>query len=333
MSHEPVRWKFTETDTENALINVDVLDGKVIWASGGGLPAGPAGTVVRTIDGGKQWHDVTPPCGASEILRPIKVFDADRAVLMATVENGGPKIYRTVDGGQEWITVFVNEDPALADSVYGGLGFFDERHGIAIGDSVDGSFPKITTADNGETWTGPEWIPGALPGQRPEENEGISATGTALVTLGRRKVLFGTVAVGHPQARVFSSDDRGATWTAVDTPIPGDVGVRSLSFRNHRHALAVSGRLGSDPAEGFAARTSDGGHTWEAAGPPTGIRNSVQWISRRAAVAVGLDGSDLTMDEGQTWTRFDEATLLGVDRAGSACWAVGVGGMAARLKM
>jgi photosystem II stability/assembly factor-like uncharacterized protein len=329
MSHEPVRWKFTETNTENALIDVDVLSRKVIWASGGGFGPGPTGSVVRTIDGGKQWHDVTPTGGESEILRPIKAFDADRAVLVASSsESPGSKIYRTVNGGHDWSTVFETDDAAFR-----GLGFFDERQGIAIGDSVDGSFPKITTADNGETWTGPEWIPGAVPGQSPDQNEGIFATGTALVTLGRRKVFFGTVAAGHPTARVFYSDDRGATWTAVDTPIPGDVGVRSLSFRNRRHALAVSGRLESDPPQGFAARTSDGGHTWEAAGSPRGIRNSVEWISGRAAVAVGLGGSDLTMDEGQSWTRFDEEILLAVDRAGSACWAVGVGGKAARLKM
>jgi photosystem II stability/assembly factor-like uncharacterized protein len=327
---EPVRWKFTETDTSNALISVDVLDGKVIWAAGGGFPTGPAGTVVRTIDGGKQWCDVTPPGGERKILRTIKVFDADRAVLLASGTGPGSRIYRTVNGGQDWTTVFKNDDPALADSIYGALAFFDERHGVAIGDSVDGSFPKITTADNGEHWTvDPDGIPGAL----SEEDEGISATGTALVTLGRRKALFGTVASGHPNARVFYSDDRGATWTAVDTPIPGDAGVRSLSFRNHRHALAVSGLSADEgPPQGFAARTSDGGQTWEEAGSPTGFRNSVEWISDRAAVAVGLGGSDLTMDEGQSWTHFDDATLLGVDRAGSACWAVGVDGKAARLK-
>jgi photosystem II stability/assembly factor-like uncharacterized protein len=99
---EPVRWKFTETDTSNALISVDVLDGKVIWAAGGGFPTGPAGTVVRTIDGGTQWCDVTPPGGERKILRTIKVFDADRAVLLASGTGPGSRIYRTVNGGQDW---------------------------------------------------------------------------------------------------------------------------------------------------------------------------------------------------------------------------------------
>jgi hypothetical protein len=51
-------------------------------------------------------------------------------------------------------------------------------------------------------------------------------------------------------------------------------------------------------------------------------------------VAVGPSGSDFTTDGGQTWHQFDQRDLRGINCSpAGTCWAVGKGGMAAKLTM
>jgi hypothetical protein len=76
------------------------------------------------------------------------------------------------------------------------------------------------------------------------------------------------------------------------------------------------------------------GATWVRVGPLNGFRNSVAWIPglTDTAVAVGHNGSDVSVDGGKTWTQFDSRLLLGVAALSKdACWAVGQGGIAAKL--
>ena len=87
---------------------------------------------------------------------------------------------------------------------------------------------------------------------------------------------------------------------------------------------------------GVAARTSDGGATWVAVGSLHGFRNSVAWVPGLAnsAVAVGHTGSDISHDGGNTWTSIPGSPfLLGVACKGNECWAVGRGGIVARLRV
>jgi photosystem II stability/assembly factor-like uncharacterized protein len=323
-------WKFTKTATTNALVVVEVVNRRMIWAAGGDRRTGDEGTVVRTIDGGLSWLNVTPPDGATQEFRNVKAFDADHALLLAVGEGSASRIYRTVDGGTSWQLVFTNPDE---NAFYDGMAFFDDRRGLAVSDAVDGTFPILATADGGSTWNlvPSDGIPAALDG------EFLFASGTSLVTVGRNDAWFGTTATDR-NPRIFHTNDGGITWTVADTPIPGsplsEAGLRSLSFRNRRQGLAVSGTPPTaDPVGvGIAAYTSDGGNTWDLVGAPTAFRNGVAWVSGQTAVVVGNPGSDLSTDAGETWTRFDDEFLLGVSCSSPpVCWAVGDGGMAARL--
>jgi photosystem II stability/assembly factor-like uncharacterized protein len=318
---ESPKWIFTRPI---ALIGIDVFSERVIWAADGGFNQSP-GVVVRTNDGGRHWAEVTPPHGEDLVFRTIKVFDPDRVVVQTSSTGRGSRIFRTVDGGRNWRQVFINDDHVLAETLFAGMAFFNDRHGLAVAESINGSFPVIVTADNGEHWAAVrEGISGALDG------EGMFATGTSLVTTDEETAFFGTVGSDQPHSRIFRTVDRGRHWTAVETPIPGEIGIRSIAFWDRRHALAVGG---NPSGEGVAITTSDAGRTWQSAGSPTGPRNCVHWISESSAVAVGVGGSDFTADGGQTWTRFDDATLLGIDGVGSAIWAVGASGAVARLKV
>jgi hypothetical protein len=55
-------------------------------------------------------------------------------------------------------------------------------------------------------------------------------------------------------------------------------------------------------------------------------------VTGRDAVVVGPTGSDVSLDQGRSWSRFDVGSFDTVDCAGGhACWASGELGRAARL--
>ena len=332
----PPSWRFTPTATNNTLGVVRVVNRSVVWAVGGAIAGGTNdGTVVRTVDGGHSWRNVTPPDGAAQIFRDVEAFDRNTALVLAIGEGEASRIYRTVDGGTTWNTVFVNPDPR---AFYNCMAFFDDRHGLAMSDPVDGKFRILVTGDGGRTWrlAPTAGMPPAL------TDEYGRATGTCLVADHPKDAWFGTTVDGaNANARVFHTQDRGLTWTVATTPIPGSpAGIVSLSFNGRRNGLAVGGdpppALGGTTDDGVVARTSDGGATWSLAGSPAGYRNSVAWIPdvKRAAVAVGPTGSDITVDSGRTWQMFDDSPLYGVDCLKHVgCWAVGANGFAAKLHL
>jgi photosystem II stability/assembly factor-like uncharacterized protein len=333
-------WQTFATGSPNTLIVVDVVNPMVVWATGGGF-AGAAndGTVVRTADGGDSWQDITPPDGTAQVFRDIDAFDPNHAVVLASVtgndgtgSEGPSRISRTEDRGQTWQQEF----NAIKADFPSSMAFFNHRRGLAVGDPVMGRFPILATDDGGQTWELIEAI-----GTDVGEGEFTLATGTCIVAVGPEDAWFGTSfdadVTPNANARVFHTRDAGRTWTGVETPIPGAPrGIGSLSFRDRMNGLAVGG---SPPPEfegndvGVVARTSDGGDTWSLVGAPSGFRHGVAWIGHgETAVVVGPTGSEISRDGGNTWTPIpDSPFLLGVACRGNECWAVGRGGIAARL--
>jgi len=331
-------WQTFATGSPNTLIVVDVVDPMVIWVAGGGFDAPNNGTVVRTVNGGQTWQNVTAPDGTAHVFRDVEAVDANHAVVLASdTGNDGNGVFKpsrisvTANGGHTWQTVF---DANLSD-FYNSVGFYDRRRGLAFSDPVGGKFPILETGNGGHKWKLAD--PGGLPIALPSEFG--RATGTSLVAVGPSNAWFGTNPEDDPGARVFHTQDGGTTWTFATTPIPGGpAGIVSLSFRDRMNGLAVGGSAPTgqnDVGLGVAARTSDGGATWFPVGPLHGFRNGVAWIPGLAdtAVAVGHRGSDVSDDGGNTWTQFDDSLfLLGVAcRSANACWAVGRGGIAAKL--
>ncbi|WP_328522348.1 WD40/YVTN/BNR-like repeat-containing protein [Kribbella sp. NBC_00359] len=324
-------WRFTQTVTPS-LAGIEVVNRQVVWASGsfiGPDEADGPGIVVRTIDGGASWTDVTPPGGEHLTFRDIRAFDRDHALALASGFAEDSKIYRTTDGGIKWNPVFVNQEPK---AFYDGIAFFDRDHGIALSDPVGGKFRILTTDDGGRSWkiAPKNGMPPALP------DEFGRATGTCLVAKGPRDAWFGTQPVG-PGSRVFHTRDRGRTWSVVTTPIPGDpdFGIASLAFWDTKHGLALGGGDPGTNKPSVVAATADGGATWTRVGSPAGFRTNMALIptnTRDTAVAVGFSGSDITTDGGRTWHQFDQADLRGVScKQDAGCWAVGKNFLAAEL--
>ena len=315
-------WQQTDTGSQDEFRGLSVVNASTVWVSG------EAGTVLRTTDGGASWQDVSPPQAAGMALRDIEAFSGARAVALAIGPGSDSRVYSTRDGGRSWTEAFRNPDP---NAFYDCMAFAPDGSGLAMSDPVDGSFQLARTDDRGQTWEvfTPQDMPPALDGEF-----GFAASGTCLVARPGHRYWFATGGTETP--RVFRSRDGGEHWSVTDVPMRGgpSAGIYSLDFRSAHRGMAVGGDY-QEPTNGAdaAAFTRDGGRTWQPGGPLGGYRSGVAFIpgAPRTWVAVGPTGSDVTTDNGATWTTFDTDRYDGIQCAPRACWGSGTDGRVSRL--
>ncbi len=301
----------------------------VVWASG------RDGTFARTVDGGDSWTADTVAGAAELFFIDVHAVDENTAYLLGTHFEGGlARIYKTQDGGSSWT---VQYSDSAAGVFFDGMAFWDGENGVAFSDPVDGSFLIVTTHD-GETWhrVPPESIAPPLPGEA-----GFAASGTAIATYGSDHAWFGTG--GGSVARVYRTADRGRTWSAAETPIPGSStsGIFGISFADEMNGVAVGGDYTKrqEPSENVI-RTSDGGLTWTVAGSslPAGVRYGATYVpgtAGRALLAAGPSGWGYSRDRGATWTAIDTLgyNALAAAPSGGTAWVAGVEGRITRLSV
>lgn len=300
------------------------VDARVAWASGTG------GTWARTTDGGKTWQRGVVADASALDFRDVHAFDGKHAVVLSAGDDA--RIYETTDGGATWRLTWRKTGPGV---FFDAFAFWDAKHGIAMGDPVDGRYAMIATDDGGRTWTE---LPASARPEAMANEAAFAASGTCLVVEGSSNAWIATG--GGAAARVFRSTDRGRTWTAAETPIRAGAqaaGVFSLAFRDAKHGVAVGGDYTKpDEGEDVVALTDDGGRTWrkiEGTGP-RGYRSGVAYgeiDGRRAVVAVGTSGSDVSYDDGRTWSPLGDTGFNAVAFAGGAFWAAGPEGRLERL--
>ena len=181
------------------------------------------------------------------------------------------------------------------------MAFWDAKRGLAVSDSIDGTFVVLLTADGGATWSRipADRLPAAL------ANEGAFAgSGTNVAVEGDRHAWIGTGA--STRSRVLRTDDGGASWQIADTPLAtsASAGIFSVAFRDPAHGMTVGGDYRKEAtALDNAAASSDGGATWRAVTGLTGFRSVVAFRpqSRSTWIAVGPQGADLSTDDGRSW--------------------------------
>lgn len=315
-------WVTHASGTTASMRGVSAVSEKVVWASG------TNGTYLRTTDGGATWRVAVVP-GAEELdFRDVQGVDERTAYLLGSGSGGKSRIYKTADGGAHWDLQLTNPDAA---GFWDAMAFWDAQHGIVVGDPVDGKFVILVTGDGGVHWR-PRVTPAAL------SSEGaFAASGTCLIARGKSEAWFGTGGPGA--ARVFHSTDSGNTWNVTKTPIRNDgasAGIFSIAFSDQEHGVVVGGDY-TKPGDAShnVAVTSDGGRTWvEPAGQhPSGFRSAVAYVAdRKMWVAVGTSGSDVSYDNGKSWTRFDESAYNAISfLSGKTGWAVGPKGALAEF--
>ena len=307
------QWQQQTINTEASFRGLCAVTSQIAWVSG------TNGTFGRTIDGGKTWEVGTVPEAAQLDFRDVEAFNENTAYLLSIGKGESSRIYKTIDGGKTWKLQFKNPEP---EAFFDAFAFWGEKNGIAMSDPVNGKFHLISTEDGGNTWK-PVWgatIPPAL------ANEGgFAASGTCLFTFGITNVWL--VTGGAKTARVFSSNNRGRTWTVSETPIlagEASAGIFSIAFRDLNNGMIVGGDYRKpNEAESTVAITNDGGKTWKALEAKLPFRSGVVW-SNGKWFAVGTSGSSVSADNGTTWQPLDSENYNSVSftKTGEG-WAAG----------
>jgi len=290
-------WTVQRSGVTAQLRGISAWSERIVWASGS------RNTVLRSEDGGATWKTLPNPATDGKALdyRDIDAVGDNVAYVLSIGKGGDSRIFKTTNAGESWTTQFTNTN---ADAFFDAMAFWDATNGIAVSDSVNGAFVIVTTRDGGRSWAPIEAsrLPKALP------NEGaFAASGTNVAVYGSDRVWFGTGAAAR--ARVLRSTDRGRTWQIAETPLKSGptAGIYSIAFRDNQHGVIVGGDF-NKTAEAIdnVAVTSDGGKTWRLVKEHGlgGFRSVVAHVpgSRSSFLAVGPTGSDLSTDDGHTWT-------------------------------
>lgn len=328
MSAAPVpqlRWQPQLTGTFENLRSVSAISDKIAWAGGA------KGTVLRTIDGGKNWC-IRPIKDASQFdFRNLIAFDAHNALVLSA---GSPaKVFKTSDGGKSWKETYKNTHKSV---FFDSMAFWDRENGVAFSDPVDGIFLVITTSDGGDSWQ--RVPPGNLPKPMPKE-AGFAAGGTCMTVLGQSNAWFCT---GGATCRVILSNDRGKTWKAYQTPIlagKSSQGGFSIVFKDSKNGIIVGGDyLKEKQNKKNAAFTTDGGITWKLVddNQPAGFRECAAYVPKLGngfVITVGPSGTDYSQDGGKSWKNFSNTGFHSFSLApGTGTgWAVGAGGTISRI--
>ncbi len=320
-------WTPQTSGSTAELRGLAVHDGTRAWATGAD------GTVLRTRDGGRRWEKMAVPGGEKLDFRDVEILANNTVLLLSSGPGELSRIYRTTDDGKTWTLVHTNPDK---DGFYDAIAFWDEKHGVVLGDPVAGRFVTPLTSDGGLTWVPPP--PGSISEAFPGEGA-FAASGTCL------SVLKGTlqgwfVTGGARMSRVFRTIDRGKSWSSAANPLPAgnaSSGLFSVAFVDGHTGFAVGGNY-KEPALASlnGTRSENGGRNWKPAPvSESGFYSAVVAVPKMPArlVAVGPTGTAVSDDKGTTWRKVDATPLNAVAFSDeNTGWAIGPKGTIVRFR-
>jgi photosystem II stability/assembly factor-like uncharacterized protein len=319
VANASAQWQIQESHTKESLRGISVVDENDVWASG------THGTYLLTTDGGKTWtaHQVS---GAEDLdFRGVKAFGTE-AFMLAAGPGDKSRIYHTTDFGKHWDLQFTNPEPkGFLDC----MAFTDEKHGIVVGDPVNGKFQILRTDDAGKNWryADPKGMLAAVDG------EGAFAASNSCIAINGEHVWFVT---GGPAARVFHSADNGKAWSVAETPIvhgSASQGIFSVAFKDALHGVIAGGDY-SHPNQGGnnLATTEDGGKTWKLATfPQTRFFSGISYVNGTSPVMVGTAVTAFLTDGLRTWRDLTDQGFNTVDSKDGTTYAAGANGSIARF--
>jgi photosystem II stability/assembly factor-like uncharacterized protein len=312
------QWNIQDSHTTADLHGIRNVGRGVAWASG------TNGTVLHTEDAGNLWQICAVPPGAEKLdFRGIYAFDENTAIVMSSGKGNLSRLYKTSDGCKTWKLVFANPDE---EGDWSSINFVGKANGIILGNPVNGRFVIFETEDGGLHWnrqksTGAGAVLGGVV---------FAVSNSSLVQQDGRQV-FG---IGGPQGSFVyfrgigtikclqetQDQDPNAcnAWNATRLPLGArmpvrsgidSAGVFSLAIRpgptiSKSVLVAVGGDFRKPDKQSDTSATSiSGGRLWIAARtPPHGYRSSVAYDEKtRTWITVGLNGTDISTDDGKNW--------------------------------
>ncbi|MDR3602918.1 MAG: hypothetical protein P4L49_20980 [Desulfosporosinus sp.] len=254
---------------ESSLTFVRMVDAKIGWAS-------TKESILRTVDGGENWTDVTPQRQSGLSVSSLFCRDGQNAVLALTQESS-PQIIVcwTTDSGRNWGKSEINTSsniPAGEKPVK--LSFSDAEHGwllagygVAMGSEFDELFQ---TTDGGTTWKS---IASSSPD--PQSANGLPFAGikTGFVFSDRQNGWLTGYSHGDG-IWLYTTADGGVSWTPQNLAVPFGYHAEGGSansnqpwfFQAQTGLLPVELRGQTPPALVFYLTQNDG-KSWQATTP------------------------------------------------------------------
>ncbi len=256
----------------------------------------------RTANAGATWIPDTIDVATNFAPGDITAIDALNAWVAVYDENGGGGIYKTSDGGVNWVhqstATFAN-----AASFTNVIHMFDANNGYCMGDPINSEFEIYTTTDGGDNWI---LLDGAnIPA--PESGE-MGWTGVADA--------IGDIAwFGTNTGRIYKTTDRGLTWTVFDT---GEANVSTISFTDELNGVAICqvNNATTGVIESWKmVKTNNGGQTWTQISVADQYLSDVSAVPGKIGMYVGTkisqtaesNFSAYTLDYGTSWTQIDDS--------------------------
>ena len=256
----------------------------------------------KTADGGQSWSGGTIPRGGGAYAQACSIcpINADTAWACMVDNLNKSHVMQTTDGGQSW-TPRLENGFGYATSYVNAVYFWDDQHGVAIGDPAPSAtqtlafFEIYTTDDGGDTWTriSNDSIPARL------TNEFGYYGDYAVVG---DHIWFSSFSPGGSWRRVFHSTDRGHHWTAATAS------VGSISFADELHGVGNSYNASTQATS--IRYTENGGASWTILPAIQGARVSTLVILPESHHLLAVQRTNnisgpfrtmLSTDLGQSW--------------------------------
>ncbi|GGO65625.1 WD40/YVTN/BNR-like repeat-containing protein [Bowmanella pacifica] len=261
--------------------------------------AGTQGQVYKSLDAGDTWQAVAISSEAEGDIRDLQQF-ADGSVLAMTVGPGqSSRLYRSTDGGLDWQLWLQNEQ---AEGFFNSIDFWDQEHGLLLGDPVDGFYVVMKTSDGGKTW---RRIPKQQLPVMLDKEAAFAASGNTLKIQDKNNVW---IATGGFSASAYHSDDAGERWQRIALPIhrQGQTGgAYAIGLNGKNEVFVLGGDFQDRPGKypNLAKLTAQGAKVIQAG--ERGLRTAMACINA-ICLATGKTGTDISYDHGASWQAFSE---------------------------
>ena len=307
--------KLLNSGSKASLRGLSVVTENIVWVSGS------AGTVGRSVDGGKNWTWMTVKGFEKTDFRDIEAFDSTTAIIMGIADPA--YILKTTNSGQNWKVVFKDTTKGM---FLDAMEFWNEQSGIVIGDPIGDKIFIARTFNGGENWRS---IPAANIPTADKGEAFFASSGTNVRMLNNAEAVFVS---GGLLARLFIRDKK------IDLPIlqgKESTGANSVAVKNKKCLIVVGGDFNAkDDTTKNCVITMDGGKTFtEPVIGPHGYRSCVEYLGKKSWVSCGLNGVDYSNDEGLHWSWISKDSFHTVRKAkkGKAVYLSGGGGRIGKL--